>query len=128
MDWQDNDPFESIVREFFGESPRRRQRHEEFTEGEEEERVINFIETDDALYLIFELPGYTQKDVTITIKDRRLEIQAHKQSATKAQEYLAQRLKKGSTIRKTLPGNVLVKSMKHTVRNGIVEVRFDKHG
>jgi len=127
MDWNNNDPFDSIVREFFGESPRRRRRHEEFTEGEEEDRVIDFIETDDALYLIFELPGYSNKDVTLALKDRRLEVQAHKQNAANAQEYLAQRLKQGIIIKKTLPGNVLVKSMKHTVKNGIIEVRFDKH-
>ncbi len=127
MDWNDNDPFESIVRDFFGESPQRRKRNENFHENEEEDRVIDFIESDDSIFLIFELSGYIQKDVKISLKENRLEVKAQKLSEINTQEYLGQRLKKGITFKKTLPENILLKSMKQTVKNGIVEIRFDKN-
>jgi len=56
MDWNE-DPFEDIVNSFFGGRPQRR-RAERFTESEEEERNIDFVETNDFTYLVFEIPGF----------------------------------------------------------------------
>ncbi len=125
MDWEE-DPFESIVREFFGESPRRRRRSEVFTENEEEDRVIDFVETKDKVYVIFELPGYTQKEVTVTIKGNRIEVAAQKRTTTNTQEYLLPRLRQGTLIRKLLPSNILEKKFDMTFKNGILEVSFTK--
>ncbi len=130
MDWYDDDPFEGIFREFFGNSrsqnPARR-KHTSFTEGEEEDRTIDAIESDEYIFLVFELPGFTEKDVLVTVKNRRIEIRAQKQHVSGIQEYLASRLQQGVVVRKTLPSGVSAKSFKQTFRNGILEVCFEKN-
>lgn len=126
MDWNDNDPFDSILKEFFGESPRRVRRRETFIEGEEEDRAIDFIETKDKVYLIFELPGFSQKDLTVVIKERKLDIRAEKKETDHIQVYLAQKLQRGVFIKKTLPQNVNTKKFNHTFKNGVLEISIEK--
>ena len=127
MDWYDNDPFNSMVREFFGESQvRRGKRQPNFIEGEEEEKVIDFIETKENVFLIFELPGYDEKDISLTINNRRIEIQAQKKSIDNVQEYLVQKLHAGISLKKNLPLGINTKKYHHTYTHGILEVRFQK--
>ncbi len=130
MDWYDDDPFEGIFREFFGnarsQSPVRKRRAS-FTEGEEEDRTIDAIETEHSIFFIFELSGYSEKDISVSVRERQLEINAKKQQVAGIQEYLLQRLQQGMMIKKALPSGISVKSFKHTFKNGILEVCFKKN-
>lgn len=124
MDWNE-DPFEDIVNSFFGGRPQRR-RKERFTEGEEEERNIDFIEDENFTYIVFEIPGYTKKDILVVIKGKTLEVSAKKSSATNIKEYLISKLQQGVSISKNLPSNIQSTKFTHTYKNGILEVKFNK--
>ena len=127
MDWHNEDPFDSILKEFFGQPKARRKSSERFTEGEQEDRTIDAIEADGALFLIFELPGFNAKDISIAVSDRRLEIHAQKKDTTAAQVYLHPRLQQGTLIKKTLSASINSKKVTHTYKNGILEVCFEKN-
>ena len=98
----DDDPFNDILEEFFGPG-RRVQRRGQFIRGEEEERTVDFIESDNKIYLIFEFLGYNEKDVFIIVNNGYLEIRVQKQNGENIQNYLNQKLRQGSVIRKELP-------------------------
>ena len=124
----DNDQFEDIIREFLGDSNSRIRRddYEEIIGGEVEEGIIDFIEDENYIYLIFELPGYDEKDILISIKGRKLEIIAKKRNNVEVQNYLTQKLNTGFFIKKNLPSFIKTKNFKHTVKNGILELVFIK--
>lgn len=126
--FEDNDSFENIVREFFEgrTSEIGRDNYEEIIESEKEERVIDFIQDENYIYLIFELPGYNEKDISISIKGRELEIIAKKRSVGEVQNYLMQKLNNGLFIKKNLPNFIKTKNFKHTVKNGVLEIVFVK--
>ena len=126
--FEDNDQFEDIVREFLGggNSRIRRSNYEEIIGSEREERVIDFIEDEDYIYLIFEFPGYNEKDVSVSIKGRELEIVVKKKSIGEIQNYLIEKLNNGLFIKKKLPDFIRTKNFKHTVKNGILEIVFIK--
>ncbi len=126
MNFFDDDPFEEIVREFFGNSPVRRTRKRQFIHGEGEDRVIDFIEDDKKIYLIFELPGFNEKDISIKIKSQTLEISAKKSNEEGIQTYLNQKLRQGIFIKKNLPHIINKNKMKYSVNNGVLEIIFDK--
>ena len=121
-----NDPFEEIVREFFGSRNRPDHRSDSIIQGESEERVIDFIEDSDYAYLVFELPGYLEKDIRITMKGRDLEITAKKTNTANTQSYFLDKFTQGISIRKTLPRFINPKNPKHFLRNGILEIMFIK--
>ena len=129
MGFFDDDPFDDIIREFFGGktglAPTMRKR-EHVIRGEEEDRVIDFLETDDAFYLIFELPGYTEKEVMVAVKGRDVEIQAQKKRQEGVQDYLMQKLQAGILYRKTLPSFINSKRFSTTMKNGVLEITFEK--
>ena len=126
--FEDNDQFESIVRELFGGRASRigRDNYEEIIESEKEERVIDFIQDQNYVYLIFELPGYDEKDISISIKGRELEIIAKKRRMGEVQNYLIQKLNEGLLIKKSLPNFIKTKNFKHTIKNGVLEIVFIK--
>lgn len=121
-----NDPFENIVREFFGQSPIRNKKREQFIRGEEEERTIDFVEDEKNIYLIFEIPGYGEKDVFVVVKGKDLEITAKKSKIENIQDYLYEKLKQGIQIQKKLPSFVNTKNFTHTIKNGVLEIVFNK--
>lgn len=127
MGFFDDDPFESILGEFFG-TPRRTTRREAFIRGEEEERVIDFIETDDNVYLIFELQGFDEKDVAVVVGGKSIEITAQKRNLEGVKDYLSQKLSKGVHYKRTLPDFINPKKFTHSLRNGILEIVFEKRG
>ena len=124
-DFLNQDPFEDIVSSFFGQPVRRRSQRripvQEETEGE-----LGFIETDDLLYLIAELPGFSEKDVLISVKGGKVEIRAQKVSVAGIKEYLAPRLESGMTLSRELPDDVEPKKFTHTFKNGVLEVAFKR--
>ncbi|PIN93384.1 hypothetical protein COU54_03225 [Candidatus Pacearchaeota archaeon CG10_big_fil_rev_8_21_14_0_10_31_24] len=124
MDWNE-DPFEDLVNSFFGGRPQKR-KNERFTQGEEEERNIDFIEDENFTHIVFEIPGYTKKDILVVIKGKTLEVSAKKSSATNIKEYLISKLQQGVSISKNLPSNVQSSKFTYTYKNGILEVKFNK--
>ena len=72
----DDDPFDEIVKGLFGGSRGsvRSRGRQKFSEGEEEDRIIDFIEDGKNIYLIFELPGFSIDDVSVTIKGKEINI------------------------------------------------------
>ncbi|MFH1425599.1 MAG: Hsp20/alpha crystallin family protein [archaeon] len=122
----DDDPFENILEGFFGRPPRQSRNKEQFIRGEEEDRVIDFVEDGSKVYLVFELTGYTEKDVLVVVKNNELQINAQKRNGDKVQDYLMQKLHNGVLINKALPKFINPKKFSHTMRNGILEVVFER--
>jgi len=127
--FDEEDDFDNIVRNFFGENGSRRKRisdEEEFISGEDEERTIDLIESDDKFFVVFELPGYEKEDVNIDVKGSKLVINAKKKPSEKMEEYMARKLSQGIKISKTLPQFIKTKNYDYTFSNGILEVNFKK--
>lgn len=124
-----NDPFDDIVREFFGKdvgagSPKKR----EVIRGESDEGKIDYVEDENNVYLLLEVPGYSDKDVTINISGDNLTVNAAKkeEDIESMPEYMSKKLIKGTSINKTLPENVKAKNFEKTVKNGVLEIKFNK--
>jgi HSP20 family molecular chaperone IbpA len=124
-DFFNGDPFDSIISQFFGDSPLQRRRRNTVIRDEEDERNIDFVETKNKIFVIFEIPGFNEKDILITVKSRELEIIA-KKSGREMQNYLVQKLNQGISIKRILPNFVNTKRFSHTIKNGVLEVTFDK--
>ena len=118
-----NDPFEDIVNQFFGNQVRARRRTKRVV-GEEEQNT-QFVEDDNSMYLIIELPGYSEKDINLLVDDDTISVSAKARQIV-AQDYIAQRQKEGITIEQIVPENIKTKNFKKTFRNGILEVTFEK--
>lgn len=126
MGFFDEDPFEDIVREFFGNKPRYRGNSSGIISGEEEDRVIDFVEDEGSVFLVFELPGYEEEDILVQVKDKKIKINASKKNVEVCQNYLCSKLKNGVKIEKVLPDFILLKNFKSTFKNGVLEVEFIK--
>src|SRR3989344_6759771 len=125
--FDDEDPFEDIIKEFFGQTNlSRRKNKEQFIRGEDEDRVIDFLEDDKKGYLIFELNGYEEKDVSVAVDGRELDINAMKSNEEGIQGYLHQKLRQGFSIKKKIPNFVNNKKFSSTMRNGVLEIVFEK--
>lgn len=120
-----NDPFDSIVSQFFGR-PYGRGARKRYEISGEEESELGFVETNEKVFLILEIPGYNEKEISIILKDKKLEIHAKKIHLENVKDYLANKLQRGVTISKTLPSHVSTKNFSHTFKNGILEVAFDR--
>jgi len=119
--------FESIFKEFFGQNPEMRQRRRgAVIRSEEEDRLTDFIETNGKAFLIIELPGFSKKDVMVSVKGRELEIKGQKQLKDGMQPYLVNRFAEGIYIKKILPDFIMTETMKYTMNNGILEMVFDR--
>ncbi len=120
-----DDPFDDIVREFFGGRPgTRSRRRSTVIQGEDDERTSDYIEGEGYVYFIFELPGYSKEDVDVTVRNGELVVAAQKKDLSKSQEYLKQKLTRGLAIKRTLPKEVKAKKFNFTMHNGILEVTF----
>ena len=127
MNFFDDDTFEELFRDFF--SPRKStRRHNAVIKGEEEDRTVDFIETKDSVYLIFEIPGYKEEDTSVSIKGNELIIKAAKKNCEQdgVQNYLTEKLCKGLEIIKTLPKFINPNNPSYTMRNGVLEITFNK--
>ena len=128
--FNNEDPFEDIIREFFGSRNGIRSNTQNYEKrvikGEEENRKIDFIETINKIYLIFELPGYNEKEIIITIKGKELQIKTTKKLNESVQKYLIEKLNQGLFIKKNLPKFVNAKKFEYTMKNGILEISFNK--
>lgn len=126
MNFFNDDPFEDIVREFFGQEEGREKHPHEIIRGEEDERTIDFIETENKVFLVFEIPGYSKEDIILNVKKAEVEIIVKKKNLENVQDYLSQKLRHGIYFKKHLPNFVNHKKFNWTLKNGILEVSFDK--
>jgi HSP20 family molecular chaperone IbpA len=123
----DDDSFDEIVREFFGEG-RRPVKRRTIIRGEEEDRNMDFIEDGDHAYLILELPGFSENDIIVDVEGNKINIKANKKDCETegVRNYLSEKLCNGLHIRKTLPNFVLTKGFKPSMKNGVLELKFNK--
>ena len=124
-----DDPFDSLVREFFGENRQRgfsNNRDDEWIQGEEEDRNIDLIQTNDYVYAIFELPGYKKEEVSVNIQGNELIIKAKAVATESQEEYISEKLSNGIILTKLFPKFVSSKGFKTTFRNGVLEICFKK--
>lgn len=106
--FDDTDPFEDIVNQFFGN--RRRISRGYKTQEENEENTYT-IEEKDYIYIIIEVPGYQKEDIKVDANERVLRIKVNKK---KSQE----------EIQKEIPQRASPKKFSYTYTNGILEVKF----
>ncbi|MEJ2267736.1 MAG: Hsp20/alpha crystallin family protein [Nanoarchaeota archaeon] len=121
-----DDDFDEIVREFFGGVPSRRISQRKVISGEDEERNIDFVETNKNYFVVFELPGYSKEDIDVQIKGHEILITAHKKVSEKVEKYMANRLNQGIKIIKTLPKQIKTKKFEYNFKNGVLEIKFRK--
>ncbi|MFC1682242.1 Hsp20/alpha crystallin family protein [Nanoarchaeota archaeon] len=129
MGFFDEDPFEDLFKDFFGgTSPKSRKYREQIIQGEEEDRTIDFLEDEKKIYFIFELSGYNESDIIIEVNKNILEIKASKKNCDieNVQDYLSKKLCNGLIIKKTLPNFINSKKFSNTMKNGVLEVIFNK--
>jgi len=120
----EEDPFESIVREFFGETPRRNYSSKRVIRSEDDERKTDFLKTSNNIYFIFNLPGFEEKDIEVSVTNEKVGVNAKKRDLNQVQGYLSSKLSKGVRIYKNLPEDVDIKNFKKTFSNGILELTF----
>lgn len=125
FDDDDND-FEDIMNNFFGQNLRQRQGSNEIIGGEQDERMIDFIETKNEAFLVFELPGYRKEDVKIEISRTEIKITARRKVGESVAEYLAQKLSRGIELIRPLPKSLSKKKYELNFSNGVLELRFRK--
>ncbi|MBS3084527.1 Hsp20/alpha crystallin family protein [Candidatus Pacearchaeota archaeon] len=125
MGFFDDDPFESIVREFFGEAKPKTSSSRGLIKNEREERYVDYIEEDRKIYFIFEIYGYSKKDISVNIGKEFVEVEAKKKDFENVQHYLISKLKKGIKIKKEISG-LKTKNSEWTFNNGILEVEIEK--
>jgi HSP20 family molecular chaperone IbpA len=121
----DDDPFEEVIRGFFGNAPVRRRNREEFIQGEEEDRHIDYVEDDKNIFLIFEIPGYNKEDISLDLDKKDLQIIA-KKTDEDSRPYLIKKLLSGLVINKKLPKDLNTKNFSYVVNNGVLEIKFKK--
>ena len=126
MNWFDDDPFEDIFKEFFGESSKTKNYRDRILENEEDERFIDYAEDEKNVYFIFELPGYNENDVSVIVKDGKINVKVQKKDTGDVQAYLNEKLVRGVSIIKKLPQFIKTKNFSQTMKNGILEVTFIK--
>jgi len=124
--FDENDPFESFVKEIFGESTGPVKRNRTIIQGDGEDRTIDFIEGERKVYALFELLGYNEEEITVSVKGRELGISARAHTTDDIQPYLVKKLNRGQIIRKSLPAFVNPKKFEHSIRNGVLEIIFEK--
>ena len=124
MSFFEDDSFDGIVKEFFGGAQKKYDN--EVIQGEEEDRFIDFIEDKEKVYFVFELSGYSEDEVKVVVSGNILEIVAQKKREEGVQNYLMQKLGGAVSVKKNLPKFVRTKNFNKTMRNGILEVIFDR--
>lgn len=120
----DDNGFDDIVNQFFGGNARRKPSRSRQYRSESEERTIDFIENDDNIYVIFELSGYDEDDISVKVDGKVLEVSAKKKITDEVKDYLAPKLSSGVVYQKSLPESVVAKDFDYSVKNGVLEIKF----
>lgn len=126
-----DDFFDEIEKAFFGSAGSgipgraRTSSYGDVVRGEKEERVIDYIEEDNEVYFVFELPGYDEEDIEISLKGDQLKVEALKKDFSNVKPYLKNKLSQDISYTKTIPVKVK-KDFEKSFKNGILEVRFKR--
>lgn len=125
-----DDFFDEIEKAFFGsagggQGRARTSSYGDVVRGEKEERVIDYIEEDNEVYFVFELPGYDEEDIEISLKGDQLKVEALKKDFSNVKPYLKNKLSQDISYTKTIPVKVK-KDFEKSFKNGILEVRFKR--
>ena len=124
MSFFDDDPFEDMMKDFFQRSSR--QQSNEVISGEQDERMIDFIETEKKIFLVFELAGYRKEDAKVNVSKNEIEIVVKRKVEESVPDYLAQKLNRGIQLKKPLPKFLNKKRYSWTFKNGVLEIQFIK--
>ena len=119
----DEDPFEDIFSTFFGR-PSPTARKSRPRPRDSDDQSVSVIEDEEYVYLIVELPGYTEKDISLDVSGHTLLITTRARTVATTQEYFKQKLAEGITLERELPDTVRPKKFSHTFINGVLEVTF----
>jgi HSP20 family molecular chaperone IbpA len=122
--FDDENNFDDMVNQLFGGAQGRRRTTRRTAQSEEEGRTIDFTETDDSIYVIFELSGYDEDDVSVRVEGKTLEVSAKKKVLDDVKEYLAAKLSAGIIYQKALPENAISKDFDYSIKNGVLEVKL----
>lgn len=109
--FDDNDPFEDIVNQFFGARNTRVKRN--YRNREESDESTYEIEEKDCIYLIIEIPGLQKEDIKLRLNEDLLEIKIKKNNGS-------------DEIQRKIPFKASRKKFDYTYTNGILEVKFFK--
>ena len=122
------DPFENLVRDFFGGRRRVNGNSNKFIDNENDERETDYVDDGEYAYLIFELPGFNEEDISVVVSGKELHITVGKKEniceEENVQGYLINKLCREVVIKKNLPKFINSKNFKHSMRNGILEIMF----
>jgi HSP20 family molecular chaperone IbpA len=125
-----DDFFDEIEKAFFGSTGgipgrARTSSYGDVVRGEKEERVIDYIEDKDEVFFIFELPGFNEEDVGVSVKGDSLKIDVLKKNFSEVKPYLKSKLSEDVSYTKKIPVKVK-KDFEKSFNNGILEVRFKR--
>ncbi|MEA3414013.1 MAG: Hsp20/alpha crystallin family protein [Nanoarchaeota archaeon] len=121
----EDDPFEDILNEFFGRKVTRNSSAGNVIKNENEERIIDYIEEEEFIYFVFELPGFEKKDIEIKVKNNELIINILKKDVKNIKNHLKDKLLTKNSFKKTIPIKIK-KDFDYSFNNGILEVKFKR--
>lgn len=119
MGFFDNDPFEDIVRNFFGGSGARAMR----SSGGSGKAPLSKVTYDKKLFLVFDFSG--EKDLKVDVKDQ-LMINDYGEEVYTGRKTLEIKSKEKVIGEYVLPDKVKLKGLDYTFKNGLLEVWFKK--
>lgn len=122
-----DDFFDEIEKAFFGNSYSRPRTSSSgnVVQGEREERIIDYIEEEEEIYFVFELPGFREKDVNVLLKGNTLNVEVSKKDFSGVRPYLKEKLSQKISFSKEIPVKV-EKNFEKNFKNGILEVKFKR--
>lgn len=120
-----DDFFDEIEKAFFGNSIPRTSSSGNVVQGEKEERVIDYIEEENEIYFVFELPGFNEEDISVALKGNELNVNVKKKSFSNVKNYLKEKLAQEISFSKAIPVKV-DKNFEKSFKNGILEVKFKR--
>lgn len=124
MSFFDDDPFEDIVNEFFGRKVNKSSSGNVIN-SEREERVTDYIEEEDFVYFVFELPGLRKEDAEVKLKGNTLNVIVQRKKFENIKDYLKNKLSQEVFFNKEIPVKIK-KEMEWTFNNGVLEVKIKR--
>jgi len=91
--------------------------------------AVDMVDRKDEILLRADLPGFTEKDVEVTVQDSMLTIKGERKAETEEKKddyYCCERTFGAFTRSLTLPAGVDADKVKATFKNGVLEVRLPK--
>jgi len=90
---------------------------------------VDIRDTEESIYLTFELPGLDKKDIKVSVADNVLTVTGERKTENEenANGYVRREIRSGSFSRSfTLPRTVNNNKVSADYRNGLLEIRLDK--